>query len=208
VILGALGLAQYLAWRRSSVQLHSRLLWCLTAAGATAAVVAIAILQPAAMAGMIACVLVAGAGLALMIFMERQRRPDWVAGAAFATAWLAVATMSWLVLPAHDSYRPLETLSARINHMDQQSAPLYMVRLPDSVMTYYLDRPVLRFDDEALFAQSLLDQQAKEPYYVLAPQKSEEFLAAQGRVETVDQAGLVGKHASEANRVTLFRVTR
>ncbi len=207
VILGAIGAAQYLSWRRSTSQLHSRWLWACNAGGVLLAVAAILIAAPRGATGIILAALTAGAGLAVMIEFERRRRTDLVARTAFATAWVTMIWVAWFVLPAHDSYRPLAQLAARVNDRVPDGASIAMVRLPDNAMTYYLDAPIARYDFEEDFSASVANHRPEEPLYILAPLKAKQSLAAHGRLKLLDESAPVGRHTSGANRVVLFQLT-
>ncbi len=208
VMLSAIGFAHYLAIRRSAARLHSAWLWGATALGTVVAIaIVVAAAAPRGQAGLVIAIITAGIGVAAMIEMERRRRMDWVKRIAFGTAWCVMACVAWLVLPAHDSYRPLAELAERINEREPKLDELYMVRLPDSAMTYYLSPRIARYDDETKFLEALANRSGQAPLYVVAPLKAQGTLAAQGELEIVDQSAPVGKHATAANRATLFRLT-
>lgn len=207
VILAAIGAAHYLAWRRSTSQLHSPWLWACNAVGVLVAVAAILIAAPRGATGIILATLTAGAGIAVMIELERRRRTDLVAGTAFATAWVTMIWVAWFVLPVHDSYRPLAQLAVRVNERVPAVPSIAMVRLPDNAMTYYLDVPIARYDFEEDFSASLANRHAEEPLYILAPLKAKQSLAAHGTLKLLDESAPVGRHTSSANRVVLFQLT-
>lgn len=207
VILAAIGAAQYLSWRRSTVALHSRWLWGLTAVGTLGAIAVLIVAAPRGIAGIIAAMLTVAAGLAVMIEMERRRQTEWVARAAFATAWGAMVCIAWLVLPKYDSYRPLAQLASRINHRQPAAAALVMFRLPDNAVTYYLDAPVARYDEPWQFTAALANRPTADPLYILAPLKAQAALGAHGQLELLDESAPVGRHGDGPNRVMLYRLT-
>ncbi len=207
VVLAAIGFSQYLAIRRSAVRLHSAWLWGAVAVGVSIAAGVILAAGPRGTGGMVAAIVIAGVGLSLMIEAERRRRMDWVRRFAFGTVWCVMTCVAWGVLPAHDSYRPLAELATRINARGEQAEPLYMVRLPDNAITYYLEPRIARYDQEPDFAEALANRDGSEPLYIVAPFKSRDALAAHGRLETLDESGPVGKHGADANRAMLFRLT-
>jgi 4-amino-4-deoxy-L-arabinose transferase-like glycosyltransferase len=206
VMLAAIGAAQYLAWRRNTVTLHSRWLWGATAAGVVAALVAIGIAAPRGAAGIMIGTLTFGAGLAAMIEMERRRRADWVVRVAFGTVWGTMVCVAWLVLPEYDSYRPLAQMAQRVDERVPDAAPLLMYRLPDNAMTYYLATPVERYDESWQFTTALANRREGESLYVLAPRKALPALEEQGAVEPLDESAPVGRHTAGENCVMLYRL--
>jgi len=207
VVLAAIGFSQYLAIRRSAVRLHSGWLWGAVAVGMSVATCVILAAGPRGQWGMIVAIAIAGVGLSLMIEAERRRCIDWVRRIAFGTVWCVMTCVAWGVLPAHDSYRPLAELATRINARGVQAEPIFMVRLPDNAITYYLEPRVARYDQEFDFADALANRKGSDPLYIVAPLKSRAVLAAHGRLETLDESGPVGKHGADANRAMLFRLT-
>lgn len=159
--------------------------------------------QPRGYLPMIVVLIGLGLALAWIGYCDLRRRPDWHLGTVFGTAWVGVAVVLVVILPEHDSYRDQTLLAREINSRLPETAPLYVVSLPRSQITYYLTTPVVRVDEAAEFRAAAAAQ--RTPCYVLAPEYLTAELSRQGRAEVVARCASINKYLKPRERLTCIR---
>lgn len=201
--LAAIGLSEWVAQRQ-----QWRGVWLVLsgAAGFIGCVLSAAGLmlwQPKGYLPMIGVLVGMGVALAWIGYCDLRRRPAWHLGTLFGTAWVCVAVVLVVILPEHDSYRDQTLLAREINSRIPAAAPLYVVNLPRSQITYYLTTPVVRMDEAAEFRAAAAEQ--RSPCYVLAPEYLTAELARQGHVEVLARCASINKYLKPRERLTCIR---
>jgi hypothetical protein len=149
--------------------------------------------------------IVLGVGLLLAIYCESQRRPRAVMAIVFSTVWIVEAAVLGLLMQRFDSYQDQTDLARRTNHRVSADESLFVVRLPESQICYYLHSRLQRFDDPLAFSGWVHDNAVAA--YALAPEFVITELQEQHDVQVVDRCATVNRFLTEQDRITLVRVT-
>jgi len=205
VVFSAVGLKQFLAWHEANAGRWRRWLLGATAIGCAGAIAAVLIARPPA-AGPIACLIgLLGVGLVVLIFVERRPQRGVRLAGTFALVWLVVAGSFAFVMPHHDSYRDQTILAGRVNAIVPPQEILWIVKLTDNQITYYLRQPLRCVEGEERFLRERGVQ--PKPVYVLGPEWLGEWLANAGQVRVLDRCDSVVKWLKPNERLTLMEWT-
>jgi 4-amino-4-deoxy-L-arabinose transferase-like glycosyltransferase len=226
VIAAAVGLVQYLQWRRRSG--HAGQVWMAAAAlaGSTAAIAAVLVLRPKGAEVISLLIGLLGLGSLGLLYLERQQRQTAQLAVTFGTAWVVIAVVFAAVLPQHDTYRDQAVLARRINARLPDGATLHLVELPENQITYYLQPKLQRIDQYPAFATWLRSsrrwpQQAAaatpgataahsggENLYLLVPERLTTELAHCGQVRVLDRCDSMIRWMQPGDRLTLVQLVR
>jgi 4-amino-4-deoxy-L-arabinose transferase-like glycosyltransferase len=206
-LLAAVGLNDVLA-RRPARRFGKALLH----AGAwiaicTAGAVAVYIRQPKGDVGILIVLQVIAVGAAVIAWLGSRRLVVPQLAALFATFWLASAGALTLVLPYHDSYRDQTVLARKVNQAVPAGSKLYLLRLPDNQVTYYLTPELVRVDDAQAAVKTLAAHRSRQ-IYALAPEFLAESLSSLGKLEVLGRCASVNRYLKQNERMTFVRLTR
>lgn len=204
VIAGAIGLLAYFEWRQRSGRVSHLLMAGLCVAACIAGIIVVRHAQPRGFETATWLLVVLGAGLLLAIYCESQRRPRAVLAVVFASVWIVEAAVLGLLMQRFDSYQDQTDLARRTNQRIPSDEPVFVVRLPESQICYYLHSRLQRFDDPRTFSQWVQERQATA--YALAPEFVVDELQTRHNVEVVDRCATVNRFLTERDRITLVRV--
>lgn len=124
----------------------------------------------------------------------------------FATAWAVAALAFWQVVPLHGSYRPSAELGRRVSQVVPAGQRVYLVRLPENHVAYYVDRPMRRVDDPGGLASAVGADAPAGPVHVLGPASAAEAIAgALGPMEMLDQIPPISRRQKPEDRLTFWR---
>jgi 4-amino-4-deoxy-L-arabinose transferase-like glycosyltransferase len=205
VVAGAIGLLAYFDWRQRSGSLSHILMAGLCLAACVGSIVAVRIAQPRGYETITWLLLVLGVGLLVALYCESQRRPRAVMATVFSTVWIVEAAVLGLLMQRFDSYQDQTDLAHRTNQRVAADESLFVVRLPESQICYYLHSRLQRFDDPLAFSGWVQDHAMAA--YALAPEFVIAELQKQHNVEVVDRCATVNRFLTERDRITLVRVT-
>ncbi len=203
LMIGAAAMVGFYRYRQTrSVAAH------LFAAGAgvVGAVIAIAALSVAQPEGYVTMIALVGAMLATqlaMVAFEYRRNLTAELATLFGGAWVIIIVALGLVTKYHDSYRDPTLLAAQANQIVPADETLYVVDLLENQITYYLDRPVVRIDDQDEFATRA--ETAPTELFILGPENLESTLASLGQIETLERCASLRRYQTPDERLTLFR---
>jgi 4-amino-4-deoxy-L-arabinose transferase-like glycosyltransferase len=203
-VAAALGLVELLQSRYRVRPRHH--LWMAVAIvlGSAGAIGVVLQQSPEGAWGYAALIAIFAAGVLAMIEMERRRRFQLHLTAIFATVWLVVAGVFAWIMPHHDTYRDQTELARRINRTVPAGATVHLVELPESQITFYLDRPLVRRDRPKEFMAGLPADRAS-CYYVVAPERLSRALATAGEVTVLDHCDSIIRWMKPEDRLTCFR---
>lgn len=203
-ILAAAGLVHYLRWRYTTAR-PMRLLLALLVAGGCGLTAYILVARGAKNAAEICALLaIMAVGSLVMLFCEHRRLVAGQIAGMFATVWLVSVAVQALIMPSHDSYRHQAELARAINQVVPAGEPLYMLRLPESQLTYYLQTPIVRLDCRAEFPAHVAGQ-LDSSLYILAPRFVAEKLALLGEVREIFRASRINRYMTERDRLVFLR---
>jgi 4-amino-4-deoxy-L-arabinose transferase-like glycosyltransferase len=205
VVAGAIGLLAYFEWRQRSGRLSHLLMAGLCVAACVGAIIAVRMAQPRGYETVTWLLIVLGAGLLLAIYCESQRRPRAVLAVVFSSVWIVEAAVLGLLMQRFDSYQDQTDLARRTNQRVPSGEPVFVVRLPESQICYYLHSHLQRYDDPLAFSNWL--QENPGAVYALAPEFVVDELQSRHHVEVVDRCATVNRFLTQRDRITLVRVT-
>jgi 4-amino-4-deoxy-L-arabinose transferase-like glycosyltransferase len=206
-MLAAVGLNDFLQWRaareRGKTLLYAGT-WMALCAAVTAAV---CVWRPKGYVGIIVVLQIIAAGAAALAWLGGRKLVVPQLAALFATAWLAAAGVLTMIVPYHDSYRDQAILARRVNQEVPAGAKLYLLRLPDNQVTYYLSPQLIRLDHSALAIEALRADRSPQ-VYALAPEFLANRLSKLGEVEVLGRCASVNRYLKPNERMTFVRLTR
>lgn len=205
VVAGAIGLLAYFEWRQQSGRWSHFLMAGLCVAGCAGGIVAVRLAHLREYETVTWLLVVLGLGLLLAIYCESQRRPRAVMAVVFSSVWIVEAAVLGLLMQRFDSYQDQTDLARRTNQRVSSAEPVYVVRLPESQICYYLRSPLQRYDDPLAFSKWVQDNQTTA--YALAPEFVVDELQLRHHVEVVDRCATVNRFLTERDRITLVRVS-
>jgi 4-amino-4-deoxy-L-arabinose transferase-like glycosyltransferase len=202
-VAAALGLIELLQSRYRKPQRH---LWMAVATviGCAIAVGVVLKLEPRGAAGIAVLIALLGCGLLATIEMERRRQFNYHLAAVFGTVWLIVACVFAWIMPEHNTYRHQTELASRINQTVPAGETVYLVQLPESQITWYLDRTLVRRDRPEDFTTKLPHDRPGR-FYIVAPEHFGETLASAGEVTVLDRCASIIHWMKPQDRLTCFR---
>jgi len=204
-IVAALGLLGFLR-QRYLVENPRHLLFALASwIGCGVAMAAVWAGKPDGYVAIVGLIAGIGVSVPLMLYFERRRRLDWHLATMFATAWVLSVGVQTFVMPHHDSYRAQTELANRLNAQLPPQSPVYLLHLPENQITYYLERPLVRLDEEQRF---LNVASPTESQFVLAPEHIALALASLGQLEVIDRCATINRYLKEHERLTAVRLDR
>lgn len=177
----------------------------LCVAGCVGGIMAVQMAHPRGYETVTWLLIVLGFGLLLAIYCESQRRPRAVMAVVFSSVWIVEAAVLGVLMQRYDSYQDQTDLARRTNQRVSSDEPVFVVRLPESQICYYLRSPLQRYDDPLAFSKWIQDSQATA--YALAPEFVVDELQLRHNVEVVDRCATVNRFLTERDRITLVRVT-
>jgi 4-amino-4-deoxy-L-arabinose transferase-like glycosyltransferase len=206
-LLAAVELNHFIARRGMRSAYRAWLLASTCMAVCAVGVVAVIVNQSKGQAGLVAVLTVIAIGVGAITWLGSQRRVVPQFAALFATVWLASIGVLTLVLPYHDSYRDQAVLAQDVNRQVPANAKLYLLRLPDNQVTYYLSSQMVRVDDELEAFETIASEESTE-VYALAPEFLARRLAKLGRLEVLGRCASVNRYLKDYERMTFIRLTR
>ena len=144
------------------------------------------------------------AGLLVAIYCESRRNIVTILSVVFATVWIVEASVLAFVMPRFDSYRDQTLLADRTNQRVPPGEPVYLVRLPESQISYYLRPALRRYDDPQAFSGWLASTTG--PVYALAPEFVVDDLISVHEVEVLDRCASINRFLTPRDRLTLVRL--
>jgi 4-amino-4-deoxy-L-arabinose transferase-like glycosyltransferase len=186
-VLLAVALVDYLRRRHRGPSRSYGWFYLLIVAGCGIAIAAVWWGQPRGATAICALVAALAPALLLITWLESRRLFAAHLGAIMATCWLAIAGVFVFIMPKHDTYLDQSRLAERINRLTPPGQPVYMLEMPDSQITYYLEKPVVRLDLRTQFLNRL-PANAEGEYYVLGPRKIFAELEAAGQLRILDRS--------------------
>ncbi len=206
-MLAAVALVDHLRRRHCGQRMHNGVLCLVMSAGCALAIGAVWLLKPrgaGAICGLIAAMMPV---LLLMVWLESRRWFTAHLAAIMATCWIAIAGVFVYVMPKHDSYLEQSRLAQHVNQRTPAGQPVYLIELPDSQITWYLETPLVRLDHRTYF----LDRLPASPggdYYVLGTQAALEALAQAGQLRVLDKSETLVGYMQPSDRPTFGLLRR
>lgn len=205
-IFAALALIEYIQWRQQCPTWLHGLSALASLVGCGLGIWLVGEFQPRG-ANMITLLIgLLGFGLMMISLLEYLQRTKVELVAIFATAWALSAGALWFVLPSHDSYADQTRLARHVNEIVPSEETVYLVRLPENQVTWYVDKPMVRIDLLPQFATSIPEQ--ADTIYVLAPWFASNEFARWGSVEVLASCQSMNRYFTEEERMTLMKISR
>lgn len=206
ILVGALALVEYVRFRQRVSGRGHLCAVVASVAGCGIGIAAVLAAQPKGASIIAGLILALAVGLVLMSYWEYRRRTAAEFTTLFATAWLLAVGVFSFVMPHHDSYRDQTEFAQRINRTVPEDETVYLVRIIENQIAFYLDRPLMRVDDPADAPAEMAAEEGTA--FVLVPERDIEALSRMGRIEVLDRCDSVNRYMDIDERLTLVRIHR